>query len=430
MFGCGGGLGGCGGFGACGGGCGGCGGCGGFGGKGSFGGGKKGGPKGGFSSKGGFGKALPGGGFEDEDRSRDWYCPQCKERNFVKRSGCYKCQTAKPPDKELQAARPPAPPPSGTTLNGMVKSYNRKGFGFLMVMGADYGQDVYYTREQLSPKLQTRDIPGQHVTFELMRYSDGKLSAHNIRPLGDTKDDAFGRAALGGNTFPVSHPDDDRSRDWICTKCSERNFVKRFECFKCNTPRTGTGTPVPSTPSAPSAPPRRALSPHAGARAIAAQLAGVAGRIGSRSRSRSRRRENSSDSAPSSSSSEEVKKSKGKKAKKQKAKNKKGDRSSSSSSSSASSDCRMGEPSAPAPGSDKKGSNPEVEKAKGEALEELMRLRSVEPKEVRMSDFRGLLRKWHPDKNPDRVEVATEVFQFLQKGKAILDGGSGTAASR
>lgn len=64
--------------------------------------------------------------------------------------------------------------------------------------------------------------------------------------------------------------------------------------------------------------------------------------------------------------------------------------------------------------------NPEVERAKTEAMEELMKLRSVEPKEARMTEFRALLRKWHPDKNPDRVELATAVFQFLQKGKPIL----------
>jgi len=50
-----------------------------------------------------------------------------------------------------------------------------------------------------------------------------------------------------------------------------------------------------------------------------------------------------------------------------------------------------------------------------------MKLRSLETKEARMTEFRALLRKWHPDKNPERVEVATAVFQFLQKGKPVLD---------
>lgn len=40
-----------------------------------------------------------------------------------------------------------------------------------------------------------------------------------------------------------------------------------------------------------------------------------------------------------------------------------------------------------------------------------------------MKEWRSLLRAWHPDKNPDRVEVATAVFQFLQKGKLLLDMG-------
>lgn len=81
--------------------------------------------------------------------------------------------------------------------------------------------------------------------------------------------------------------------------------------------------------------------------------------------------------------------------------------------------------------------------------------RAVEPKEARMKEWRELLRQWHPDKNPHRIEahcqgswrvscsqhfvcllfasclwewhsqfwkVATAVFQFLQKGKPMLDG--------
>ena len=66
--------------------------------------------------------------------------------------------------------------------------------------------------------------------------------------------------------------------------------------------------------------------------------------------------------------------------------------------------------------------SPETDKAKQEALERLLALRAVEPKENRLKEYRQLLREWHPDKNPERVEVATAVFQFLQKGKALLGG--------
>lgn len=66
------------------------------------------------------------------------------------------------------------------------------------------------------------------------------------------------------------------------------------------------------------------------------------------------------------------------------------------------------------------GGASEIEVAKKEALENLMKLQGLEPKEERSKQWRALLRNWHPDKNPDKKEVATAVFQFLQKGKAMI----------
>mmetsp|Transcript_76683 Transcript_76683/g.197500 ORF Transcript_76683/g.197500 Transcript_76683/m.197500 type:complete len:455 (+) Transcript_76683:133-1497(+) len=411
---------------------------------------------------------MPGmtgkGGFEDEDRSRDWFCGKCQERNFAKRGECFKCQAHRPADGGL---KPPSMPQSGTTLNGMVKSYNRKGFGFLMVLGMEQCQDIYYTRENLSPKLQTRDIPGQHVTFEIHRYPDGKMTALNIRPIGEDRADQYfakgkmpmmsgkgscmggcgGFAKGGGFTAPVQNSgmgvnrdEEDRSRDWNCANCGERNFVKRFECFKCKETRSSAFS-EPAPREVPIAP-RRTLSPHAGARAIREALRAGGGGAASRSSSgsRGRKRKRSSSGSDSSSSSEKKNKHKRKKGKKKKKKKNNKSRSASSSksshsvcSSSGSSSCRV-EGSSSAPAGDAAGStaasksaptgNPEVEKAKAEALEQLMKLRSVQPKETRMSEFRALLRKWHPDKNPDKTDVATAVFQFLQKGKQVLEAAS------
>jgi hypothetical protein len=63
----------------------------------------------------------------------------------------------------------------------------------------------------------------------------------------------------------------------------------------------------------------------------------------------------------------------------------------------------------------------EINEAKKEALEKLMALQKIEPMENRIKEWRALLRIWHPDKNPDKKEVATAVFQFLQKGKTIVN---------
>merc|ERR1712232_998592 len=70
---------------------------------------------------------------------------------------------------------------------------------------------------------------------------------------------------------------EDRSRDWDCPKCKERNFLKRFECHKCRFPR-----PLSHGDSLPSSTPRRGVSPHAGSRAMAqAAMLGAKARSGS-----------------------------------------------------------------------------------------------------------------------------------------------------
>jgi len=93
---------------------------------------------------------------------------------------------------------------------------------------------------------------------------------------------------------------------------------------------------------------------------------------------------------------------------------KKGSKRSRSSSSSASSRGK------PAEGAEGAG-NKEVDDAKKDALKKLTTLQKIPDKDMRLKEWRALLRAWHPDKNPDNVELATVVFQFLQKGKALLD---------
>jgi len=63
-----------------------------------------------------------------------------------------------------------------------------------------------------------------------------------------------------------------------------------------------------------------------------------------------------------------------------------------------------------------------LEAAKADALKELLELKKIQDASERNKQFRALLRAWHPDKNPERSEVATAVFQFLQKGKNLLQG--------
>lgn len=65
--------------------------------------------------------------------------------------------------------------------------------------------------------------------------------------------------------------------------------------------------------------------------------------------------------------------------------------------------------------------DPETAQAKKRVLAKLTELQKIEPKEQRAKEFRSLLRDWHPDKNPEKKDMATAVFQFLQKGKSLLN---------
>mmetsp|Transcript_18649 Transcript_18649/g.33673 ORF Transcript_18649/g.33673 Transcript_18649/m.33673 type:complete len:421 (+) Transcript_18649:176-1438(+) len=416
-------------------------------GKGGFGGGY-GGPYGGKG-----GGPIGGGGAPPVPGDMDWECPVCREKNFAKKPDCFKCKTPRSVDAKTMPARVMmAPPCDGTTVTGMVKSYNKKGFGFLMCFGG-YNQDVFFTRENVSSKLLHPDMPGEQVSFEVHRER-GKLVARNVRTIGEglqaQAQYGFGKYGgkahlLGPNAASSNQPPEQEDQSWICPSCKEHNFSRRFECFKCKMPRPLNAPPaaprgfsdgpcfaaahhpppgfgVPPQPPAPGAPPvqaaqapKRSFSPHAGARAIRESLIGEKKKEAgedeesksSRSRSssrhrKSRKRKGRRSSSSSSSSSSSRKKHKKKKGKKH--------RSSSSSEEAGGGGLNV-----------KVSGNPEVDKAKQEALQKLLALREIQSKEDRIKEWRALLRQWHPDKNLDNVEVATAVFQFLQKGKSLMN---------
>jgi len=168
---------------------------------------------------------------------------------------------------------------------------------------------------------------------------------------------------------------------------------------------------------------KKALSPHAGSRAIAAARMAArppgapapAKRRSSSSRSPSKKA--SSSSRNSSSSSDKKKKKK----KKKKGKKKKKSKSRSTISSSEDGEDDAAAASALMKNTAESTVNSEVEVAKREAVLKLQELQSIDNKDERAKQWRLLLRNWHPDKNPDKAEVATEVFQFLQKGKSLIN---------
>ncbi|CAE7839647.1 pfp, partial [Symbiodinium necroappetens] len=327
--------------------------------------------------------------------------------------------------------------------------YNRVAstrFGFIMCTGNSDIQDLYFTRENVSSRLLHPDMPGERVTFEI-GYEGRRMVARNVRPFGEDK---HTQAAMMANShrarYERGYDEEDTSRDWNCPSCNERNFLKRNVCFKCQTPKPIVEDPAGGPAAAAAAvPPRRTLSPHAGARAIREALAGGRGAPAEKEggsdessspssakkkndKKQKKRKKSSSESSSSSRAKKKAKRSHKKHKHKKHGSSSSGDSVKSSKSRSSSSGCVMEEPAhQPAQPASDNPVNPDIDRAKKEALEQLLKLKSVESREQRMKEWRELLRHWHPDKNPHRTEVATAVFQFLQKGKPMLEGSNEAA---
>merc|ERR1712083_334592 len=66
--------------------------------------------------------------------------------------------------------------PTGNHLNGMIKSYNTRGFGFISAAGVP--GDIFFMRTALPAHAQEdRNLAGQAVSFELVTTMDGKMRA-------------------------------------------------------------------------------------------------------------------------------------------------------------------------------------------------------------------------------------------------------------
>jgi len=335
---------------------------------------------------------------------------------------------------------------SGSTLTGTVKSYSAvKGFGFLL--HPDIPQDIWFARESIFTDLRTSDLAGTAVIFELYRAPDGKPQARNLRPatatplgppllhgcggIGGCGLACAGKglvpltavpgkgAFLAGKGFPLGAPMLGKGLAFVPGK----GFVP---AGLAGAPAAGGTLPgVLQTPG------RRAWSPHAGSRAIRKCSKDAPSSPSSKHSSRSRSSGGKS-SKSSRSSKASTKQKKSKKSGRHGSKSGSQSRHSSSSSSSSSRRSRSrgrrrhGSSGASASSLPKDGAPPqkeskEVEEAKMEALNKLTKLQAVEPRERRAKEWRSLLRAWHPDKNPEKPEVATAVFQFLQKGKQLLN---------
>ncbi|CAE7242073.1 Sacs [Symbiodinium sp. CCMP2592] len=359
------------------------------------------------------------------------------------------------------------PPALGTVLTGTVKSYSAKGFGFILCPDVDH--DVYFARESLQDGLRTANIAGTVVQFVLQRGLHGKPQATCLRPLdgqiapmaynrGYTPEPGQGWNKGGSSSFAGKGAP---AFGAPAAPAFAQQFTPQLQvpaagswpnvagvagvaslgqgCMGATNMGSGasnmgsglaggvgvmggmslTGLSVPSSLGSPRPPvaPKR-LSPHAGSRAMAGLPAKAAEQPSGSPSGKSSSASSEPESSDSSSSEKKRRKKKDKKKKGKKERSRSRRRKSKSSKKSRLSvSSSSGKEQKEEPSSEVQQA---IESAKREVLQQLENLKKVEPKEQRMKEWRSLLRSWHPDKNPEKAEVATQVFQFLQKGKLLL----------
>lgn len=288
--------------------------------------------------------------------------------------------------------------------------------------GANFGEDGRATSERPQGPDVNRDHDRDYNRDrDRYRDRDRKQERSRSRPRPGAGPGAVSRTERPG--ICRDGPDsvtlrngvtEDRSRDWVCS-CGERNFLKRSECFRCRAPRDENAASYKGIT-------------HLREQQIQAeqQMWRTTRRQGSRLGEwvPARGLLSQSDWDNLRKRVDETSVRQGKKTQCREA-----SRSSSSSSSASSSESRS-----PSPEKDDVGkeasvsatqANPELDRLKEKALQTLLRIRD-EPFETRKKSWRALLLEWHPDKHPDDRKNATAVFQFLQKGKGLIDlKGSG-----
>lgn len=216
----------------------------------------------------------------------------------------------------------------------------------------------------------------------------------------------------GGHPASYRAPSDgleDRSGDWVC-KCGERNFRKRDMCHRCRAPKPSEAKAYTGISH------EQEVRMKAQQAACAAQMAQrlprpMGGPLGDWKTAKDLLGKDDL---------EYIRRRVDERSARKEKKRKKTRVSSSSSSSSRSPSSASSEKSFSQVASEVTKATTELDKLKNTALQRLLKLRD-EPIETRKRSWRALLLEWHPDKHPEDTENATAVFQFLQKGKSLVD---------
>lgn len=210
--------------------------------------------------------SLHNGG-RPEDRTKDWACSSCNNRNFAKREKCNRC--GKPREEvedksvEYPAEVPPAPslkrPPEPLMRSGHWSGPGRRSLPPPMPRQEDLSNDWVCSKCNINcfakktncfrcgkPRAEVENRDADVRQFERQvseplaafppRPQQQSIPGHNLR-LNNSSWNDFSPRQSGWQRPPEKKRkwvDEDKSNDWNCKVCKINNFAKRKSCFSCS----------------------------------------------------------------------------------------------------------------------------------------------------------------------------------------------------
>jgi len=195
-----------------------------------------------------------------EDRTGDWACTECQNRNFAKRKQCNRCSKPREEveDKELKFNNDNVPPPRKRAPEPIFMDHAKQ------VRRADHngGRPEDLTNDWMCGRCNINCFAKKKECFRCGRPR-AEVEQRGGAPLGgdvsypgynQQRGGSWQAPRIQGHNLQLSRFDnhrdnyrdssreekprkkfvvEDRSNDWTCKDCNINNFLKRKTCFKC-----------------------------------------------------------------------------------------------------------------------------------------------------------------------------------------------------
>lgn len=188
-----------------------------------------------------------------EDRSQDWKCSSCENRNFAKRKECNKCKKPRDEveDKSIKyeneelapiRKRPAEPmvmmgPPKQQRFDGREEDLSNDWVCGKCNINCFAKKTHCFRCQKPRSEVENRNTSALQFEKPMVGYPSNplpRITNHKLQ--SNYFHDMPGPRAQQEKT-QRKWVEEDKSNDWYCKICEINNFAKRKSCFRCNKKR-------------------------------------------------------------------------------------------------------------------------------------------------------------------------------------------------